>query len=814
MIRVFALAAVLVCSQTSVFGWEMRVYPEFFRPAPFGGPIRVDWSGQKPSEFEPGTDGSIHLCVARNSYSSLHLGVLDSDGGEFTLEGWSDREEIEIDIFKEWFHRNKADGHYYPDALIPVKPGEKFHLPDPDMGIETQRLAAFWIDLWIPEDSVPGKTKVGFHLKSGQESRELTISLEILPTIVPNEDTIVADHNSYGVDWVSRYFSSRKRSVVAKGQEFEGSTPFFSAIHETHNLLYEHRGLLHDLGYGHAGTVNRLFAPVVEGEGKDRHIKSWELFDRHFGPLLDGSAFLDSRRGARPIEFLYLTINPEWPASYLDFGTDRYEIAFTNVVSEMEQHFRAKGWTRTNFEMFFNHKKRYKGFEWDGDETRFPKDNVYFKEYARLLHAAVPEDSPVSFVFRHDASWLFRQQMTELAGAVNFWVTGGSTLSLYPEAPGILKSRGDIVFIYGGSPSHFSSSAEILDMPVDTWIKGIDGFVRWLTTSPGKDPWFDSNGASTGMFFSGDRFGLDQVLPSIRLKIQRNCLQDIALLSRLEITMGAEEVRKKVAGMAGGATLEDWWNGETTMTEKPPWEWSNATYRKYAKPPVREVKKLDGRWWLAVRDYALHQNQSPSVPRETLHRRPTTPRAKAKPFRPEDFQIPDLPKRKIHGNTQDQMISLATICTRVLDGDRCRKIVTDRAEDLLFREVPGDRWAGMDNYDVELELFRSIKKDLIRLSQLTTIPTDCNLWLRVRSKPDRVHVVIRQARDWSQWYRFAQMTIEPTAEMKRALAGEQVIAADPESGLTSVLAPVKDSRNEVVGFVEICHGNEVVVVTQ
>ena len=31
--------------------------------------------------------------------------------------------------------------------------------------------------------------------------------------------------------------------------------------------------------------------------------------------------------------------------------------------------FREKGWTSTRFELFFNHKKRYKGFPWDGDES-------------------------------------------------------------------------------------------------------------------------------------------------------------------------------------------------------------------------------------------------------------------------------------------------------------------------------------------------------------------------------------------------------------------------------------------------------------
>ena len=152
-------------------------------------------------------------------------------------------------------------------------------------------------------------------------------------------------------------------------------------------------------------------------------------------------------RGPRPIPDVYLPLTPEWPAPYLWFGTRGYELEYTRVLSQMEQRFRQKGWTNTNFEMFFNHKKRYKVFSWDGDETRFEKDNTFFKYYGRLLKQAVPADSPVKIKFRHDASWLMRNQMDELAGIVNFWVCGGGIFAFYPEAPRLLKDRGDRVFI-------------------------------------------------------------------------------------------------------------------------------------------------------------------------------------------------------------------------------------------------------------------------------------------------------------------------------------------------------------------------------
>ena len=66
-------------------------------------------------------------------------------------------------------------------------------------------------------------------------------------------------------------------------------------IHAYHRIFYENRGTFHQLGYGHAGKVGPEFAPQLAGTGKQMHIASWDLFDRHYGPLLDGSAFRDSR---------------------------------------------------------------------------------------------------------------------------------------------------------------------------------------------------------------------------------------------------------------------------------------------------------------------------------------------------------------------------------------------------------------------------------------------------------------------------------------------------------------------------------------
>ncbi|MBN1808983.1 MAG: DUF4091 domain-containing protein [Planctomycetes bacterium] len=819
MKRNVTAAAIMLLAACGASGWDIRIYPEFFRPGPHGGIMKADYKGEEPAALKPTRFrgyNAINIDAPRGGYVSFHMAVTDDKGGEFHVSYRAESPDVEIDVFREWFHGN-GQGEWYADALIPaggagtVKDGmyagmtDNMKLPDSDMQIKGQTTAALWVDIWVSPEAKPGPVNVVLELGGQGRMGYIQVRVNVLKVQVPQEDTLCADHNTYGVGWVHSYFPLRRRKAEAAGKAFNGSDEFFSCVHDMYKLLYEHRALFHDLGYNHSGGVNGLFAPELEGEGEGKRVKGWETFDRHFGPLLDGSAFRETRRGPRPIECMYLTINPEWPGSYLYWGTPTYEKEFVNVVSAMEKHFREKGWTETEFEMFFNHKKRYKGFEWDGDETRFPKDNVCFKEFGRLLHKAVPEKSPVRFVFRHDASWLMRQQMDELKGVVNFWVCGGGIFSFYPEAPALLKGRGDKVWIYGGSPSIFGSTLDATEMPVDAWMKGIDGYIRWLTTSPDSDAWGKSRGNRECMFYPGAKFGLDEILPSIRLKIQRNCLQDIALLDLVETRKGAAATRAKTASFAG-VTPADWWNGAAECKKQDPWEWSNASLGEAMRKPKRSENNLDGRWWLAVREYALQE----AVRTRTAKKAPGPARAVTErarglvPYRLDEPTPPELREGSVKGSLEEQLKAVGAKCAETIDAETCRRIVTARAEEWLFRKHPKDQWFASDNWDVNFPEFVNTKKLLIRLSRTAEAAIDCNLWMRPRDNPEKINMIIRQKHGLSQWYDFGQLAIDPDGDMKKTLEGETTVVRNRRGGMISVLVPLKTAAGETVGFIEVC----------
>ena len=586
----------LLIAAQSLSALELKALPEHLRPDPFGGIVKSDQTSPR-ADF----GASVDVTTPRGGYVSFQLVVSIPEGGRYSL-GLTVPAPMEADVFREWFHVAEAGKEPIPDALAPASVPIRSQLPDPDNRIPNQTAQAYWVDLWIPRHTKPGAYAGSAELNSNGQRKTLPISIAVIGVEFPEKDAVTIDHNSYSSGWIGEaYRAARER----EGASFFESDRFFRLIHAHHRIFYEHRGTFHQLGYGHGGKTGPEFAPALEGSGKSRRIRDWTLFDRHYGPLLDGTAFANSRRGPRPIPFVYLPVNPDWPASFLWWGEPGYEPEFVNVLSAMERHFREKGWTATSFEMFFNHKKRYKAYPWDGDETRFAKDLPFFAEYARLLRKAVPPDSPVKFVFRGDASWLMERQFREQAGIINFWVVGGTEFSWFPHAPKMLKDRGDIVWFYSGPPSAARVSSSITLFQVKAWMWGIDGYIHWLTVATGSDPWFRFDGGVTALVYPGERFGIDVPIPSIRLKIQRNCVQDLALLDSFVKVKPVESLKAELARRYNNTSPADWWNPRPPLADTPPHEWTNADIDEAPRPKDHLFEKLDAAAWQNVRRFIL-----------------------------------------------------------------------------------------------------------------------------------------------------------------------------------------------------------------
>ncbi len=148
----------------------------------------------------------------------------------------------------------------------------------------------------------------------------------------------------------------------------------------------------------------------------------------------------------------------------------------------------------------------------------------------------------------------------------------------------------------------------------------------------------------------------------------------------------------------------------------------------------------------------------------------------------------------------DEVARVGSVMT---DGDLCKRIVTERAQKYMFTVDPRDQWLAGDNYDVNDEAFIAIKKTLIRLSRLAPFPIDVNLWMPIKGHPDKIRVVIRNSHEMSQFWPWGALYQDMIPQMKTVLETGKPVTVTDKPGWVSVLAPVTDSLDDVVGVLEV-----------
>jgi hypothetical protein len=531
-------------------------------------------------------EGSMDLVSPRNAYVSFQI-IVRLEGtalSEMQIKAEAVKGEYgeiasgEFVFYAEWYHRVKD--RYYPDALVPLADGSSQALSLAEVtklnDVPDQVFAAVWVDLFIPADVRAGDYYGAIHVSTGVGSDTHVIRLKLLETIVPDESLVIADLNSYA-DNLSR----RIDYLRSNENRYEDGT-YFKVEQQFFRMAHEHRCLLHYLPYEHSGSVPPVFIPELEGKGKEMHVKDWSRFDEHFAPYLDGSAFEDTKRGAIPVPYMYLPFNFHWPADYVKFGMKGYQTEFKAIMEEFHQHFTEKGWLRTKFELFLNHKKRYKLFPYDGDETRFIWDEKINDIFYDLSQEVLEKGGGAQFVFRTDASWAYGLHFEKYAEQIKLWVVNEQIFSWFPESLEVLRAAGDEVWTYGSDPRISQTLLGTVITPLTAVARGVDGVVFWENTLWG-DNWPitpESEGA-TALFYPGDQlFGILGPIPSIRLKTLRGAMQVVECMEQWVRTR-PEDGRKKmgeVIGNAIGIEPGAWWPGKPDFLERPPYEWLDGVF--------------------------------------------------------------------------------------------------------------------------------------------------------------------------------------------------------------------------------------------
>lgn len=451
---------------------------------------------------------------------------------------------------EEWTCEGLVPLEVYRAAPAAVRPGP----------LGRRRHHALWVDVPVGRDTKPGTYRGTVEVAG--EKCEMVI--EVLPITLPLVPRITVDLNSY-----SEALHTRHHPGLTGPDQVACERSYYREAHD-------HRAVLHYLPYDHAGNVTEGYAPPVAGRGKNLRVADWSAYDARFGPLFDGSAMAGSPGGERAIPHWYLPFNYDWPADFAHFGTRGYAEEFARIMAEFRRHFQRKGWTQTKFEVYFNHKKRYRYYPWDGDERKHTADREHFRHFRGLLDRAAalagPEGAQTCILNRTDISWSYAQDVIddEMGPLFDLWVANQGNFAWTRHGVRAIHDRQQLAWWYGGMGGPEQPTMDADRQTILCWRRGADGFLgSWLQMAV--DAMLDE-ASELSMLYPGRRFGWDRALGSIRLRQVRRAIETADLLEML-----GERGRALVDRVAE-AKEDDWWTPTPAWSFWPTESMNNEMY--------------------------------------------------------------------------------------------------------------------------------------------------------------------------------------------------------------------------------------------
>ena len=503
---------------------------------------------------------TVKLFAGRNEFVSFQI-VLEKGREDLhkvfvnATDLLGSRERISADrnvrLFKQLYV--PFNGSWYPDALVPFEIAgvTPFDLPDYAGPVRGQRVQPIWVDIYVPHN-LPSDTYTGEIVVLHRNTNKLSvlrIELRVGGFTLPDKLGLDVDLMNYGFLNIERGWPD----LVQDSKRHRGiEREFFRMAHA-------HRTTFSIVPYNHDGSIPKGQKPELAGVGDGIRIADWGSWDDRYGPLLSGDAFADLPRGREPVAHFFLPYNLMWPSDMRAWNTPRYRTEHLQVSQAIRKHFAEKGWTKTLYEIYYNHKEGYGFYPWNLDEPTRDKDLEALRYLGAILNDSFPAGDPVKVVYRLDIGHFHCENVSDckypretsrtvtntLSPYVRLWNIGAP--HYFANLPDVrrLKQSGKVVYFYGSTPQ---VAEPLITAALWGW-RGYryeaDGVCLWNATDWGDwdtdatpaDPYTNAGGRYAGasmIFYPGSRFGYDGPIPSLRLKTMRRGLQDFEYLRLIE----------------------------------------------------------------------------------------------------------------------------------------------------------------------------------------------------------------------------------------------------------------------------------------
>jgi len=502
------------------------------------GAVNSVWDGRKVQLFGARAEVVSFQLVLEKTAAAAALTLSIAPGGLASPDGAAIPGSC-IELFRAWYARNRAE-RWQPAYLVPQPAGTSFAIPDPLRTLEQQRYQSVYVDLFIPPGSRPGLYRGEVAVRTGGTGSVIVpLEVEVFDFELPATLSFIPQMNAYSLP--------------------ENGLEYYKLAHQNRCVFFY-----------------RCPTPKLIGQGRDIRV-AWDDYDRFVEPLLSGQLFKDNWRAGVPLEMMPLPFEDSWPTAMneenyaytghwpkkgekaerlnehyltappIEQALNRdYQEAFLAVERQFIEHFKEKGWGRTEMQCMFmgkiTHRTDYgKNMWWTTDEPYFWNDWLALRFFKRLWTEGRVGASPSQWAARADISrpqW----QADLLDGIVTcVYFSGGlySDPAMHRRTVELSRRGGFQLRVYGGANPDTGSNSETLAWILDARLKGANAALPWQTLG-GESALDDNDRSALGcnaLFVPGQRLG-HKVLADMRVKSFRDGAQLIEYLELVAAKRG------------------------------------------------------------------------------------------------------------------------------------------------------------------------------------------------------------------------------------------------------------------------------------
>ncbi|MFQ5583730.1 MAG: hypothetical protein ACE5GL_04780 [Calditrichia bacterium] len=491
-----------------------------------------------------------------------------------------------------------------PDLVLPLDGSvnniTRFDIPISFNGIPNPQnsVGVMLFEVWVPKE-IPAGIYQGTVsiMEKEKEFARLTVELTVFDFTLPDMPTFAFELLNYGMPSIAFNAKAYINPKSGLGQPAAWTPEATKKIdYQVYKLAMDNRCYVNSMLYSSQRGHPRYAYPV-EGEGKNARIMSYEEWDDFFGPILDGKV---NKFGEPPPHFMLpFNINYPYncesqPEKQFDFtpykstvpdgpgkekGLEVFEESFRSVARQYVAHFAEKGWTKTQFEVYFNQKpaKDRNRTPWKLDEPTSLDDYKglrYLFSVSKWAFEPFATENGIQVVNRLDIGHFncdrfatpdakltkcykskdYNRKNADLylKNWVDHWVI--SRLHYYAtqythreyEGPGRKLINYSSTGSSEGIGQHYGQFAGEGFLAARVAIVGRVLFRLGLKTA---DPNNQEAGSYKGnTFYNGMSMGFSGALPSHRLKLWRNSVNDYdyILLARGKDEQGVKDILNKM----------------------------------------------------------------------------------------------------------------------------------------------------------------------------------------------------------------------------------------------------------------------------